>query len=203
MSMTGITRGGERSAAARAGADFARPPLSRDLLEELSTCLMSGLAFDEVAPMRAMLRDALAQVRGIVAAGQAEPGLAMILADARSITAERLEASGVALDWRIGETAGSLDPRGGAALAAALRALVSDILAHPHASIVRVATDSVNGRFRLTVTGDGIFARPLRWRGAGLEPIVRRIEACGGAVALSAAPHGFSVTIELPLEGAV
>ncbi|HET8873974.1 MAG TPA: CHASE3 domain-containing protein [Gaiellaceae bacterium] len=71
---------------------------------------------------------------------------------------------------------------------------------HAGASVVRVAVDDADGTLRLSIRDDGAGGADPR-RGSGLTGLRDRVEALGGAIAVSSpAGQGTVLVVELPLE---
>jgi len=71
---------------------------------------------------------------------------------------------------------------------------------HASASVARVAVEDADGTLRLSIRDDGAGGADPR-RGSGLTGLRDRVEALGGAIAVSSPPgQGTVVVVELPLE---
>ena len=71
---------------------------------------------------------------------------------------------------------------------------------HASASVARVAVEDADGTLRLSISDDGVGGADPR-RGSGLVGLRDRVEALGGAIAVSSpAGQGTVVVVELPLE---
>jgi len=195
---------GDRRAYER-GVDTERMRVARDLHDDLAARLMNGLALDDPDRLRETLRAALAEVRSIVNATLSGPApLVDVLADSRSEAADRLEASGIALDWVPEPLGGTLSAESAKALTSALRELVTNVVRHSSATTMSVFARIDAGWLHLRVEDDGAPAAdgPIV-PGNGLKNIVQRLKMIGGRADYEIAPRGFRMTVALPVSGPV
>lgn len=183
------------------GVDAERVRVARDLHDDLAARLMGGLELDDPARLRDTLRAALVEVRGIVNAMLAGPArLVDVLADSRTEAAERLEARGIALDWRPAPLPGTLDAEAAKALTSAIRELTTNVIRHSGASAMTVSVQVDDRMLHVRVADDGPThgAQPVRI-GNGLNNIVQRMRAVGGRGDHAFDHGGFRMTLALPV----
>lgn len=187
----------ERRAWERA-AELDRVRVARDLHADLAAWLMGGLALDDPARLRGVIRGAIAELRDVVAASTSAP-LANLLADSRSDASERLDAAGIALDWSPVMVDGALDPAAGKALTSALRELISNVLRHSQASKLCVSARPGRGRIEVRLADNGVATALPATADGGLGMIERRLRMAGGTAVFEAGPRGFRAVLDLPL----
>jgi signal transduction histidine kinase len=186
------------------GVAEERLRIARDLHDDVSAHLLTGLHREDVAMVRGDVRQALVEIRTIVSSlfGPALP-LATVIADLRFETAERLAAAGVSLDWGTGDSAAlgmvMLDYTHHKALASSVREVVSNVIKHASASALVVTMGVDDGALTLAIEDDGAGAR-TRGAGAGhgLGNIAARLGEIGGSCAASADTGGFRVVLRMP-----
>ena len=184
------------------GVTSERGRISRDLHDDLSALLMSGLNSDNPDDLKSVLRSSLAEVRMIVSAEVGDTRLlADILADSRAETADRLEASGIALNWPISEIAGMLTPQPQKALTSIIREMVTNVIKHSGATEMQVQTRLENGVIYIVASDNGRGFSAGKGQGKGLSNIRTRLAALGGNFDFGDLdPKGFRTSIALPVE---
>ncbi len=189
------------------GVTEERHRIARDLHDDVSAHLLTGLHRNDVTQVRSDVRQALTEIRTIVSsmAGPALP-LATAMADLRFETAERLSAAGITLDWAPGDdgAAGAvvLDYTLHKALASSVREAVSNVIKHSGATILVVTAAAAEAMLTVTLADDGRGAKtghPVG--GNGLGNIAQRLGEIGGTCTASAGPGGFAVVLRIPLGG--
>jgi signal transduction histidine kinase len=185
------------------GVAEERYRIARDLHDDVSAHLLTGLHRDDVALVRGDVRHALVEIRTIVSSlsGPALP-LATVIADLRYETAERLAAAGVSLEWETGDETAldvvMLDYTHHKALASSVREVVSNVIKHAGASVLVVTMAVEDGILTLSIADDGAGAKA---RGAvaghGLANIAARLGEIGGTCAASADTSGFRVVLRM------
>lgn len=202
----------QEAAAARdayvSGVQAERGRIARDLHDDVSGLLLTGLHRSGPGDMREDVRQALAEIRTIVSSlADGERPLDDVLADIRHEVATRLMRAGVALAWpvppRDGSTA-TLDYTRARALTSSLREVVTNVIKHAGASQVEVAVVHRSASLLITVQDDGGLlpsgtTRPVG-TGRGLLNLVNRFEEIGGRCTLEPQPTGFRVSLALPLD---
>ena len=183
------------------GALAERARIGRDVHDNLGARILTALHAEGPARKDAALQGALADLRGIIEEGfGARLDLGALLADLRAESADRLEARGLALDWRDRAGQGAIEGRAAGALRAVLREALSNALKHAGARGVRVELGREGGALTLEVADDGrgfdLGAAPA---GHGLRNLAAQAEAAGGRAAVASAPGGTRVTARLPL----
>ena len=183
------------------GVSSERSRISRDLHDDLSARLVSGLMLDDPAQLKAVLRSSLAEVRSIVTAEESGCAqLADILADCRAEAAERLEASGMALHWPVGDMPGRLDPQPQKALVSVLREIVTNAVKHSGGSRLTVEAKVDSNRLYIVATDDGRNFNGMMRQGNGLRNMRARMTAIEGYFDHEGQPDGgFRISLNLPV----
>ena len=202
--------------AARARAEYARgvtderQRIARDLHDDVSGLLLTGLHRTEVDQVHGDLRQALGEIRTMVAslAGRSQP-LSVVLADLRFETAARLEAAGLRLDWPVSADGAAPDPELGyahhKALTSALREVVTNAIRHSGGSRLAIRCLHDGQAVQLDVADDGIghLANAVQSRerggGHGLGNVGQRLAELGGGCAIVPGETGFRLVLSLPL----
>ncbi|AKH42923.1 sensory histidine kinase UhpB [Croceibacterium atlanticum] len=183
------------------GEASERSRISRDLHDDLSARLMSGLALDDIGQLKAVLRSSLAEVRAIVSAEEGGPGrVADVLADSRAEAAERLEAAGMSLNWPILDAPGWLGPAQQKSLSSVLREIVTNSIRHSGGTLLSVQARVEGGRLYVVADDDGDrFDGTLR-QGNGIRNMGARMAAIGGYFDCAGRiGAGFRISFNLPL----
>ncbi|AKM09106.1 two-component sensor histidine kinase [Croceicoccus naphthovorans] len=185
------------------GVASERSRISRDLHDDLSARLVSGLALDDPAGLKDVLRSSLAEVRTIVNAEVASSReLADVIADCRAEAADRLEAAGIGLEWPLIETSALLDPAGLKEVSSIIREIVTNAIKHSSAKHMTVQFYCRENRAFCRMSDDGIGDRSSKAntkRGRGLENITTRMRSLGGHVEIDGSGSGFTVSFSLPV----
>ena len=116
--------------------------------------------------------------------------------------AQRLAPTGCELEWSFEQDMEiQLNVVQWSGLTRILRELVSNIIAHAHATHCRIQANLVNGQLTLTVTDDGVGGTPKDWStGLGLGGIRKRVRMLGGTIAWSQnTPTGVRCDVNVPL----
>lgn len=204
------------------GVQAERLRVAQDLHDDIGARLLTALHTAD-APLRPLLQETLAEVRGI-AQGLAETGasLDVLLPELRQEAARRCEAAGLQLDWPPTQTADllascpcpevkkhSLDYRARRALVSALREALSNALKHAAAQrmMVRYRWREDGQAFVLDVVDDGQGMPICTQSGAGgmgVAGLQLRLQRLGGQVQwLPATEYGFAsgtlLRMQLPL----
>jgi signal transduction histidine kinase len=186
------------------GVAEERSRIARDLHDDVSAHLLTGLHRSDVAQVRGDVRQALTEIRTIVSsmAGPALP-LETALADLRFETAERLLAAGIGLDWPIDGMAMQpvvLDYTHHKALASSVREAVSNVIKHAGATTLKVTVAAGEAVLTVTLADDGTGPKTRHpVSGNGLGNIAQRLGEIGGTCTASAGPVGFAVVLRMPL----
>jgi signal transduction histidine kinase len=186
------------------GASEERQRIARDLHDDVSGRLLTGLQRPDAGSIRDDVRAALADIRTILRGlgGEVMP-LSQVVANMRHETFERLEAAGVGLDWPVEMTPVSdpaLDYPRYRNITAAQREIVTNILRHANATAVTVRYGTEHGVFWITIADDGSglgggAAASLASEGRGLANIQRRLSEIGGSASLEDANPGLRVRL--------
>ena len=184
------------------GASAERKRIAQDLHDDVGARLLSGLHKPDVGQARLVLREAIADIRGIVSGltGEALP-LERVLADLRHETAQRLEAAGLAFGWDAPEDGEGrrLPYRIYKNYASAHRELVSNVIRHAGASRVEVTVRCTPDALETEVSDNGVGDLPESPAGSGLRNIRRRLGEIGGEVAFRDGKPGLTVSLRIPL----
>lgn len=188
------------------GANEERRRIARDMHDHVGSRLLTALHSQDAERREGLLRETLRDLRAIVfGLSGAEVTVGEALADLRHETAERLDAAGIALDWRL---SGPLDDlvlpaRPAGHLRALVREAVSNVLKHAGAGavVVGIEHDAARARLSISVHDDGKGFDPAAVdAGNGLASLRARLAELGGRVEWHAAPTGGTlVAIEVPL----
>jgi len=183
------------------GVKSERSRISRDLHDDLSARLVSGLAVDDPDELKAVLRSSLAEVRNIVSAEEGDRAkLADVLADSRAEAAERLEASGMTLYWPISDAPGWLEPAERKTLTSVLREIVTNAIKHSGGTRLSVQVKVDEGRIYVVSDDDGQRFNGTMRQGNGIRNMSARLAAVQGYFDYSGrAGTGFRVSFNLPL----
>ena len=197
----------------RARAEYARgvteerTRIARDLHDDVSALLLTGLHRQDVKAVRGDVRQALGEIRTMVSSlSQQAVGLTAILADLRFETAERARAGGIECDWPIDasphEVEPMLDYARHKALVSSVREAVSNVLRHSGAKHMTVTIRRVGGRLTVEISDDGRGLAPQpgrRGSGNGLPNMRARLSAIGGECTIADLPAGCRVHLDIPL----
>lgn len=186
------------------GVTEERARIARDMHDNIGAQLLSALHSQAPEGKDTKIRETLADIRGIInnASGDGLP-LEVAIGELRYETAERLEAAGLRLDWRVEAGADTpLSPATLHALRSILREVVSNAIRHAGASVfaVEIATAGDSERLRVTLSdnGRGLSAEARR-DGNGLKNIRDRVTLLGGTLEMTDAGPGVRYAIELPV----
>jgi signal transduction histidine kinase len=185
------------------GAAEERQRIARDLHDDVSGRLLTGLRHTDAGSIRDEVRAALADIRTILRGLSGEVlAISQVVANMRHETFERLEAAGIELDWPV-QMAPAADPaleylryRN---ITSAHREVITNILRHAQARRVSVRYATQDGVFSLTVSDDGV-GLPAELAGGqpggrGLTNIRRRLREIGGDALLEDAAPGLRVRL--------
>lgn len=206
--LVGLAR---EAAAARnsymSGVHEERRRIARDLHDDVSGLLLTGLHRAQVEEMRGDVRQALGEIRTMVSslADGARP-LDDVLADIRHEAATRLAAAGIALAWQLPPESAppvTLDYARARALTASLREMVTNVVKHARAAELRVAVVRDAHALVVVVADDGGAAVAASARapgsGRGLPNVAQRFAELGGDCRIEPDATGFRLRLTLPL----
>lgn len=194
----------ESRTAYETGVAEERARIARDMHDNIGAQLLSALHSPAPEGKDTKIRETLADIRGIInnASGEGLP-LEIALGELRHETAERLDAAGLRLDWRVEAGADTpLSPASLHALRSILREAVSNTLRHAGASVfvVKIADAGSGERLRVTLADNGRgLSDEARRDGNGLKNIHDRVTLLGGTVEMTDAGPGVRYAIELPV----
>ncbi len=184
-----------------------RERIYRDLHDDVGAKLL-GLAISAQRSNQTqnadLARSALQDLRDVVSrSAHSASRLDNLLANMRAETAQRVQAAGIALDWRIPTTEQALPVSAAAALNLnrLLREAVSNVLRHARANRISVDLAWHAEKLTLTIQDDGI-GLPASGAQAnrGMNSMRTRASALGGSIVWEASPlGGCSVVIEISL----
>lgn len=185
----------ERSAAAE------RERIYRDLHDNLGAKLLSLVHRASDARQAGLARDALAEMRRVIATSQLPGARLDDLATDWQLECElRCDAAGVALDWRVAGDA-ELTGRQRYQLDCMLRELVSNAIEHGRPHRLSVALDATPEALTLRVVDDGSgLAGDAAAAGRGIDGVRERTRELGGSAHWQAREGGGTqVVVELPM----
>ncbi len=187
------------------GVSQERQRIARDMHDNIGAQLLSALHSAEPVRKDRLIRETLTDVRDILNNAHS-PGLSFeeALAGLRAETAERLEAAGVALDWRAeAATAADLSPRVVHAVRSIVREAASNTIKHAGAARLTVAIALRAEALELAISDDGMGYEPGKAApGAGLGNMRQRAEALGGKLEMDTGAQGTHIRARIPLETA-
>ncbi len=187
------------------GVGEERRRMARDLHDDVGARLLTGLhTADERT--RPILQAALSDIRAIVSGLSGdEAELDRVLAEIRHEAARRLEAAGIEFDCPLPETdfpVMRLDYRVHKALTSAVREIVSNVIRHSGATLLKVTAALDDAVLTLTFAdnGRGLPEAALAGEahGYGLKNLHQRIDDLGGMVRFENT-GGTTVVVRLPL----
>lgn len=185
----------ERGVAAERGRIF------RDMHDNIGAQLLSALHSENPERKDKIIRETLADLRALInnVTGQGAC-LAVVLAELRAETAERLEQAGVRLHWHDGGDA--LDrlyppPDAAHTLRSIVREAVSNTIRHARARNMRISVDAGAHALHMRIVDDGTGIPEQVRYGNGLNNIRIRIEALGGTIQFSDAQPGLCIDARL------
>lgn len=211
--MVALLEGAEEARAAYSrGVTEERQRIARDLHDDVSGLLLTGLHRDDLRAVRGDVQQALGEIRAMVSSlsGNAQP-LGVVLADCRYEASGRLSAAGIALDWPLDmvETEEETIVEYGhhKPLISALREIVTNAIRHSGASVVSVSARVEGPYLSLLVRDNGRgfttdVRRPMSGGvsgGNGLGNLAQRLSEIGGRCTIEPAREGFAVRLTIPL----
>ena len=190
------------------GVREERQRIARDLHDDVSGLLLSGLHRVEIDEVRDDVRQAMTEIRSMVSSlADGDRPLEDVLADIRHEAAVRLAAVGIELAWQLPPEPAlhaSLDYVRARTLTSSLRETVTNVIKHARASRLGVDVAFDGATLMLLVADDGGGAVPTiapTGSGRGLPNIMRRIEEIGGHCRLEPCATGFRMRLTMPLTG--
>ncbi|WP_367323566.1 sensor histidine kinase [Streptomyces sp. HUAS ZL42] len=158
-------------------------------------------ALTQVADIESVGRQALTEIREAVT-GYREGSLGTELEGARSA----LSAAGI--DPVVRQSGPPLAPQNEALLGWVVREAVTNAVRHSGATRCEITVDGTADRVRLRVTDNGtgtsVTGPAEGIGGTGLKGLTERLAAAGGSLRAGPSPRGgFTVTAELPVDGAL
>lgn len=196
-----------RDAYAR-GANSERLRIARDLHDDLGACLLAALRQPDLPGTRGLVREAMADVRTIVSglSGDRLP-LGQVLGDLRHETGQRLEGTGIALDWPVTAEPAPfeslvVDYPVYRTVTATVREAVSNAVRHSAASRLSVSVTQWEDTLRIAVEDDGRGLVPgaaSPYSGHGLVNMARRAAELGGTLVFPEVARGARLDLTLPL----
>lgn len=183
------------------GVAKERQRIARDLHDDVSALLLTSLHRQDQATMRDDIREAMADIRSIVAGTSGSARLLDdVLADLRFEMASRLEAVGTKLTWPVHASTGALIPHDAARhIASILRETTSNIIRHAEAKAVHVTIEIADG-FLLRVCDDGMGIPQSCLPGNGLENCSLRATQLGATFTVSSGRTGSTVELSISAE---
>ncbi|MCC5995107.1 MAG: hypothetical protein JJU18_01890 [Oceanicaulis sp.] len=175
------------------GAAWERTRIARDIHDHIGAQLLTALHVREDGRKDELIRATIGDLRDVIRNAEGEPApFDSLMADLRSETADRLEAAGLELDWRVdGEREDAPLRAAMQTLRALVREAVSNAIRHAGASKLRVGMAFEGDVLTLSVSDDGRGFEPDAARaGRGLDNMAARVEALGGSFSIDAGPGG-------------
>ncbi|KAA5805348.1 histidine kinase [Alkalicaulis satelles] len=179
------------------GASAERTRIARDIHDHIGAQLLTALHVREDGRKDELIRATIGDLRDVIRNAEGEPApFDSLMADLRAETADRLEAAGMVLDWRV-EGARDDAPRRAAmqTLRALVREAASNAIRHAHAGTLTVSLTLDGDWLDLGVADDGRgFDPQAARRGRGLDNMASRVAALGGQFSVDSAPGGSVIT---------
>jgi len=184
------------------GRTEERVRIAQDLHDDIGARLLT-LMYQAPTPemedyLRHTLKDLKTLTRGLAAANHP---LSHAVAEWKADIAQRLVAADCELAWSFSyERDFDLGVVQWSALTRILRELVSNAIAHAHATRVEIAGDIERGGLALTVADNGIGDDPSGWsHGLGLGGVRKRVKQLGGDVQWARnTPQGIVCRVVVP-----
>lgn len=190
------------------GVHEERRRIARDLHDDVSGLLLTGLHRTGAGDMRGDVQAALAEIRIMVSSlADGAKSLDDILADLRHEAATRLAAAGIALAWQLPAEAGPpvpLDYARARALTSSLREMVTNVIRHSRAGTMEVVVERDAAGLVIVIANDGpkdggaALADATRGTGRGLANVAQRIEEIGGRCQIEPGAAGFRIRLTMP-----
>lgn len=185
------------------GVAEERSRIARDLHDDVSARLLTSLHRRDAAMMQEDVRDAMADIRTIVAGLKGAPRiLEDAIADLRHESLNRLEAAGLGIDWPLFESDAQclmLDHGQHRAIVSIVRECMTNVMRHAQASQVRVAVTSDGERLHIVIADNGA-GLASRWvEGNGIANARRRASELGGRFDIVPTDGWTVASLDLPL----
>ena len=183
-----------------------RVRLAQDLHDDIGARLLT-LMYQAPTPqmedyLRHTLQDLKTLTRGLAASGR---GLDDAGAEWKTDLGQRLQVAHVELAWSLAaDREVELGVVAWSALTRLLRELVTNVIAHAHATRVEVEIAVDGAHLTLQVTDDGDGGDPRGWAaGLGLSSVRKRVRQLGGSVEwCTVPPQGIRCRVVVPLPAA-
>lgn len=184
------------------GRSEERSRIAQDLHDDIGARLLT-LMYQAQSPeqedyIRHTLQDLKTLTRGLAAANHQ---LSHACGEWKADVQQRLQIAQVALEWQTHlDRDADLSVVQWSALTRVLRELVSNAIAHAHATQVSIRLELKDDRLELSVRDDGRGRNPQAWaHGLGLGGVRKRIKQLGGEVEwLEAPPSGIECRVRFP-----
>jgi len=168
------------------GRSEERGRIAQDLHDDIGARLLT-LMYKAPNPemedyVRHTLQDLKTLTRGLAATTHL---LSHAAGEWKADIAQRLAPTGCTLEWSFEQDMEiQLNVVQWSGLTRILRELVSNIIAHAHATHASIHAELVDGQLKLTVTDNGVGGTPKDWStGLGLGGIRKRVRMLGGTIA--------------------
>lgn len=187
-----------------------RQRLMREMHDGLGSALMSSLVAVERGQMQPgdiaqVLRECVDDLKLTI--DSLEPvgdDLLVLLATLRYRLEPRLQAAGIRLSWEVDSVPrlAWLNPGAALNILRMMQEILTNILKHAHAHLIRVATELRGDHIAITISDDGVGfdTEAPNEAGRGLKNLQRRAADIGAEVEINAGPSGTRVQIRLPTE---
>jgi signal transduction histidine kinase len=178
-----------------------RKRIAQDMHDNIGAHLLGALHSSDFERKDTMIRETLTDLREIIN-NASEVGLSFpeMMADLRAECVDRLDASGIKLNW---SGAFANEKCISSAMAHAIRSIIrealNNVIKHAGASQMHIEFSQQAGGYLLQIRDNGTgFAKPKPNAGNGLSNIENRVTKLGGDVAFETSDHGVSISIRLP-----
>jgi signal transduction histidine kinase len=185
------------------GRSEERGRIAQDLHDDIGARLLTLMYKAPNTEMedyvRHTLQDLKTLTRGLAATTHF---LSHAAAEWKADIAQRLAPTGCSLEWSFTQDVDiQLNVVQWSGLTRILRELVSNIIAHAHATHATIHADLADGLLKLTVTDNGVGGTPKDWStGLGLGGIRKRVRMLGGTIAWQQnTPEGVRCDVSVPL----
>lgn len=190
-----------------------RQRLMRDMHDGLGSTLASSLAAVERGPIPTaevaeLLRDCVDDLRAVIDSLEpVEHDLVALLAMLRFRLGRRLDAAGIALDWRMDDLPALewLGPSEALQVMRVVQEALANVVKHARATRVRVEAHHGDGTVQVCIADDGCgFDTAAPSVGRGLRLLHQRAQSLGGTVEIQSRPDnpggGSRITLRLPVQ---
>lgn len=188
------------------GRNEERERIAQDLHDDIGARLLTMMYQSKTPEMEEYIRHTLQELKTLTRGlAVSDHRLSHAIAEWKADATHRLAAAHCTLDWRFEHDHDPiLNVVQWSAITRILRELVTNAIAHGHATQVRVNARLHGDDLALDFTDDGQGAKPQAWgHGLGLGGIRKRVKQLQGTVTwLEAQPKGIACEVRVRLEAA-